>query len=80
MILEHFFKYMPAYSFVFPDSQIASYWGDLKRNLAEILEGIPIYELELPSKYDLSVFSEVYRLMTERDENQVNNLPILPEV
>lgn len=58
----HFFKYMVVYSSVFPNSLMATYWRDLKRNFLEILEGIPTFEIEVPYKYDLNLFNEIYKL------------------
>ena len=61
----HFFRYMLSYSFVFPNNQITEYWDDLERNLHETLEKIPIYEIEVPYKYNLSMFNEVRRYIND---------------
>jgi hypothetical protein len=63
MMLEHFYTYMLAYSFVFPDSKIAAYWDDLREKLEEILKKISIYEIEIPEKYDLDVFNEIHKFV-----------------
>lgn len=63
MMLLHFYKYMLAYSFVFPNSKIAAYWDDLRNTLKEILKKIPIYEIEIPEKYDLDVFNEIHKFV-----------------
>ena len=63
MMLLHFYKYMLAYSFVFPESEMAKYWDSLKQNLEEILKKISIYEIEIPKKYDLNVFNEIRKIM-----------------
>lgn len=60
-----FLKYMLAYSFVFTNSLIASYWKDLERNLTGVLGKIPIYEIQIPSKYDSNVFGEFWKLVEE---------------
>ena len=53
-----FFEYMLAYSFIFPDSQIAMHhWENLKKNLKETLENVPIYEMEIPLEYNDELFS-----------------------
>jgi hypothetical protein len=63
MILLHFYKYMLAYSFVFHESEMAKYWDSLKKNLEEIFKKIPIYEIEIPEKYDLEVFNEIRKII-----------------
>lgn len=55
-----YLMYMSAYSYVFPNSQIATYWNDLGKKLRSIFEKIPIYEIELPSKYNSHVFDKLY--------------------
>lgn len=54
-----FFEYFLAYSFVFPESQIASHWANMKNKLIHFLKGLPIYEIEIPGEYDDVVFNEV---------------------
>lgn len=54
-----FFEYMLAYSFIFPESQIAAHWTNMKNKLIDLIEGIPVYEIEIPGKYDNAVFNEV---------------------
>ena len=60
MSFGRYFKYMLAYSFVFPDSQVATYWDDLKEGLEEIIRGIPIYIIEIPEVYSSNTFNQVY--------------------
>ena len=55
-----FFEYMLAYSFIFPDGQMAKHWENMKENLKENLKNVPIYELEIPMVYDDVVFKKVY--------------------
>lgn len=54
-----FLKYMMGYSLVFPDSRVSLYESDLHRNLAEILAGVPVYQVEIPPDYDLKVFDAI---------------------
>ncbi|KPQ45032.1 MAG: hypothetical protein MPEBLZ_00357 [Candidatus Methanoperedens nitroreducens] len=54
-----FFEYMLAYSFIFPESQIAAHWINMKNRLVGFLKGIPIYEMEIPGEYNDVVFKEV---------------------
>lgn len=55
-----FFEYMLAYSFIFPDGQMAQCWENLKKNLKGSLENVPIYEIEIPEKYNDNLFKNVY--------------------
>lgn len=59
-----YFEYMLAYSFIFPDSKVATHWDDLKITLKETLENIPVYEIEIPIEYNDSVFNDVYDYVT----------------
>lgn len=56
-------NYMLAYSFVFPDSQIAAYWDSFREGIGKNLSKVPIYEVELPQKYDSGVFESILSLM-----------------
>ena len=58
-----YFKYMLAYSFVFPDSQVATYWDDLRGGLKKILKNVPSYEVEIPYNYDLRTFESISSLI-----------------
>lgn len=60
-----YLKYMLAYSFVFPNSQIAKYWSDLEKRLAQVLTPIPIYEIKIPQDYTPAVFNEVWRCLEQ---------------
>ena len=59
-----FFQYMLAYSFIFPDGQIAAHWNNLRRNLKQNLENVPIYEIEIPLQYSKTVFDDIYNYIT----------------
>lgn len=60
-----YLKYMLAYSFVFPNSQIAKYWSDLEERLAHVLTATPVYEIKIPQDYTLAVFNEVWRYLEQ---------------
>jgi len=60
-----FYKYMLAYSFIFPKSDIASYWDCLKKNIKTILENIPIYEINLPMKYSMIISEQLNQLIKD---------------
>lgn len=54
-----FFRYMLAYSYVFPESKIAKYFEELKQKLETILKDFLIYEITLPEKYSDRIFNTV---------------------
>jgi hypothetical protein len=56
-------KYMLAYSYIFPDSYIAKSQEESKKIIRDIVENIPIYEVEVPSKYSLSYFNKIHELV-----------------
>ena len=60
-------KYALAYSYIFPDSQIATQKRDLEMELISILENIPIYEIEIPNNYDLGVFKRIHKFIETLD-------------
>jgi hypothetical protein len=61
----NFMAYMTAYSFVFPDSQIAKYWENIKKGLEEMLNNIPIYEIESPQEYSFNGYQSFQQLVKE---------------
>lgn len=63
MSFGRYFKYMLAYSFVFPDSRIATYWDDLRGGLKKILKNVPIYGVEIPHRYDAKTFESISSLI-----------------
>lgn len=58
-----YLRYMLAYSFVFPESRVATYWNDLKDGLEKILKNVPIYEVEISESYSSGTFSQVYEFI-----------------
>jgi hypothetical protein len=60
-----FLKYGLAYSFVFPDSTIASYEKRLREGLNASLAPVPKYQVKIPSRYNEEVFTGIYRYVTE---------------
>lgn len=61
----HFLQYMIAYSYIYTNSKIATYWDDLKTNLEQQILNIPVCIIELPDKYDSKVFNDVLLLIKE---------------
>jgi len=60
-----YFKYMLAYSFIFPDSGVATYWNDMRRGLKEVFRNVPVYEVEVPYTYSVEVFNRIYEQIKE---------------
>jgi len=56
-------KYLLAYSYIFPKSQIATQEKYLEITLRSIIEKVSIHEIEIPANYDLNVFKEVYKFI-----------------
>ncbi|MBC2702251.1 MAG: hypothetical protein HF976_12775 [ANME-2 cluster archaeon] len=54
-----YFKYTLPYSFIFPESMVATHWDNMKNKLIDILKRVPIYEIEIPMEYDDVVFNDV---------------------
>ncbi|MFC2005847.1 hypothetical protein ACFLVG_02665 [Chloroflexota bacterium] len=61
----YFLQLMLAYSFIFPQSQIASYWDNLRSGLEGSLKEVPCYLLEIPLEYNTSVFQEASNLLDD---------------
>jgi len=62
-----FSTYMLEYSYVFPNSKIATYWNTYEENLRKNLRGnIPIYKIETPQKVDSKVFEEIFRAIQHK--------------
>lgn len=59
-----FFEYMLAYSFIYPESQVALHWDNLRRDLKRNLENVPIYEIEIPLEYSDTVFNDIHNYIT----------------
>ena len=59
-----FLKYMLEYSYMFPDSNLATHWHRYKENLRKNLgEDRPIYKIEVPQKYDAKVFEDIFKVI-----------------
>lgn len=59
-----FLRYMHAYSFVFPNSDVASHWHRLRQALIKTLTGVPVYAMQIPRTYPsdtLEVFERLVR-------------------
>lgn len=67
-----FFKYMLEYSYMFPDSNMATHWTRYKENLRKnISEDIPIYKIEVPQRYDAKVFERIYEVIKDETSTEL---------
>lgn len=58
--LPSFIKYMVEYSYLFPRSNMATYWERYEANLRKALSPkIEIYKLEVPRRYDTKTLNEI---------------------
>lgn len=58
--LPSFIKYMVEYSYLFPQSNMATYWEHYEENLRRAIPpGIEIYKLEVPKKYDAETLNGI---------------------
>ena len=59
-----FLRYMLAYSFVFPNSLVATQERKLAESLRSSLENIPIYRVEIPPDYSPNTFDQIHQFIT----------------
>lgn len=57
--LNPLYRYITAYSYVFPDSNMAKLWKTLEDDLKEILNNFNFYELEIPDNYSSHVSDSI---------------------
>jgi len=58
-----FLRYMLAYSFVFPDSLVATWERDMAGKLRNTLENIPVYMVEIPPDYSPDTFDQIHQFI-----------------
>ncbi len=58
-----FWRYLLTYSFVFPDSSIASKERELRESLVSTLKNVPIYRVGIPPDYSPDVFNGIKRFL-----------------
>jgi hypothetical protein len=46
-----FLRYMQAYSFAFPDSEVTRHWDRLRRGLRQTVSKVPLFEMQIPRDY-----------------------------
>jgi hypothetical protein len=64
----HFSDYLSAYSYVYPDSGVASYPKILEDNIFNSLKKIRCYEIETPFQYNHSVYNEIYKILISYED------------
>lgn len=61
-----FTKYMMEYAYLFPRSNMATYWTRYEESLRQSLDIIaPFYKVEVPRKYDDETLGKISRLVSE---------------
>ena len=57
-----FLKYMLEYSYMFPESKMATHWDRYEESLRKNLnDTISIFRVEVPQKYDMKTFEEIWK-------------------
>lgn len=59
----NFAEYMIAYSFIYPNCNIAKYWENLRHQLKETLKNTPIYEVEIPYNLGSQIYYEMEKVL-----------------
>jgi len=52
-------KYALAYSYIFPNKEFQEHESDLRRNIGNILDNTPLYEIEIPNNYNSDIFNYI---------------------
>jgi len=60
---QYFYKYLLAYSFIFPSCKIMEYWKNLQKELEKILKGVAVYEMEIPRKYNPNIVEKLLEII-----------------
>ena len=62
-ISNHFYRYMLAYSFIFPKNRMNNYFNELSEGLKNILKD-EVYEMEVPHEINSDTISMIYKVLT----------------
>ena len=61
-----FLKYMMMYSYVFPESRMATHWDRYEENLRRNLNSdITICKVEVPQRYDINTFEKIWSVIQD---------------
>ena len=61
-----FLEYISEYSYVLPESKLATHWKRYEENLkANLPDNIPFYKVEVPQKYDKKVFEKILEVISK---------------
>ncbi len=61
----YFSKYISAYSYCYPKSEVTSYWRVLENNLFDSVKKVHCYEIEVPFEYDYGSFKEFDNILNK---------------
>ncbi len=59
----NFYDYMLAYSFIFPNSDIANHWNKLEKNLLNGLKRVKCYQVDIPENYNPNISKKIESLL-----------------
>ncbi len=63
MTSNHFYRYLLSYNYIFPKSKLANYFYELEDELLETFKDVPIYEVDIPEKYNANIFDELCKIL-----------------
>lgn len=63
-----YWRYLMAYSFVFPDSRLSMYKEQLKASFRKALKDIPVYQVRLPPYYSPDLYDSVCRFLNDIED------------
>lgn len=56
---QYFYKYLLAYSFIFPDNLLKKHWHNSNENLNEILDKVSLYGIYINNRYDKNILNDL---------------------
>ena len=58
-----FIKYMMEYSYLFPQSNMATHWARYEQNLSQALDTSACYRVEVPLRYDNETLNSIFKVI-----------------
>ena len=62
----YFSRTMRAYSYIYPESEVALYWKTLADNLSKTLSSVNCHEIELPLEYTSKVYQGIFDFLKDK--------------
>ncbi|MGF7119184.1 hypothetical protein [Methanobacterium oryzae] len=63
----HFFKYLLAYSYIFPKSEVSNFFGKMENCLELSFKNVDVYNIEIPQNYDEGTFNAIHNFISSLD-------------